>query len=104
MSSALLVGCAGHGSYGGYTGMGGWGMGGMGTEYGTGGMYQGTQLGGWGNGYGGDWGHTPSNPALADLDNDPHVTSSYRNPLFAGGRGVDYYHPATGGGGGNATP
>lgn len=103
VSALVLGGCVSNGASTGFAGMGGLGYGGMGgggmgTEYGTGGMYLGTNLGGWGDGYGGTWGHAPTNPALASLDNDPHVASSYQNPMFSGGRGVDYYHPAASGG------
>ena len=93
----LLTGCVdyvpGGGGFMGY-GMGGFGSGGMGTQYGTGGMDFGTQMGGWNDGYGNDWGHSTQN-ANAPLDNDPHATMSYHNPDFINDRGYSYYHPAS---------
>ena len=81
----LLTSCAGS------SGMGG---GGMGTDWGSGGMEMGVHLGGWGDGYGGSWGHAPTTGVLSDLDNDPHAASTYRNPLFSPGAATGYYHPA----------
>jgi hypothetical protein len=96
----LLYGCVGYvpggGGFMGY-GMGGFGGGGMGTQYGTGGMDFGTQMGGWNDGYGNDWGHSTQTPN-APLDNDPHATMSYHNPDFINDRGYSYYHPASEGG------
>lgn len=93
----LLSGCVsyvpGGGGFMGY-GMGGFGGGGMGTEYGTGGMDFGTQMGGWNDGYGNDWGHS-TETSNAPLDNDPHATMSYHNPDFHNDRGYSYYHPAS---------
>ncbi len=101
LSLTLLMGCVGYvpggGGFMGY-GMGGMGGGGMGTQYGTGGMDFGTQMGGWNDGYGNDWGHS-TQTANAPLDNDPHATLSYHNPDFINDRGYSYYHPASDTGG-----
>ncbi len=79
----------------GYTmGPGAMGAGYQGTAYGTGGMELGTNLGGWGEGTGDDWGHNQNGKGPAVMDNDPHMTSSYHNTDFDNDKGFAFYHPS----------
>ncbi|MEY4685931.1 MAG: hypothetical protein RLZ25_2390 [Pseudomonadota bacterium] len=95
------MGGLGMGPMGMAMGMGGYGMGNgamgagyLGTAYGTGGMEMGTNLGGWGEGTGDDWGHNQNAPGGKIMDNDPHMTSSYHNTDFDNDRGLSFYHPS----------
>lgn len=86
----------GMGGYG--MGMGGSGMINPGTEYGSGGMELGTNLGGWGDGIGKAQPQVPMGQGT--LDNDPHALSSsdYQNPDFVNPRDTpNFYHPSQNG-------
>jgi hypothetical protein len=69
------------------------GAGSIGTQYGTGGMEMGTNLGGWGDGLGDNWGHPTTPQGAGTLDNDPHQSSRYQNPDFQNSSDSHYYHP-----------
>lgn len=69
---------------GGMMPMGGMGMGGMGM--------MGMPMGGFA--YGGSWGHSAYVAPVGTLDNDPHYSTDYQNPMFQNDGNTGYYHPA----------